>query len=58
MSLEKITVRVDPEEIAQLKRYYPRKGYNWAIRRLITAHLRLLDSKKKRKDRELNLELE
>jgi len=57
MSLEKVTIRVDPEELERLKKYYPRKGYNWAVRRLITEHLRLLDSKKKRKDREVDLDL-
>lgn len=41
--LEKFTVRLDPAHVALLKQFYPRVGYNRAIRLIVSNHVKFLE---------------
>lgn len=43
--LQKVTIRLNSGDRDRLHQYYPRLGYNAAIRKLVSAHLRKCDEK-------------
>lgn len=43
--LEKVSLRLFEGDSARLASYYPRMGYQVAIRELVRAHLKKLDAK-------------
>lgn len=43
--LEKVTLRLKRSQVERVRSFYPRVSYNEAIRNIIEAHLRLLESK-------------
>lgn len=47
--LEKVTIRLNVGDAERLRSYYPRLGYNEAIRRLVSHHLRQLDERAQRR---------
>jgi len=51
--LEKITLRVFKGDIDRMSKYYPKVGYNRAIRTLISEHLKVLDEKVNQMEQEL-----
>lgn len=57
--LTKLTIRMFEGQKEELESFYPRQGYNWAIREIVDQHLRYLRSKVKETEDDLpNLDLE
>lgn len=40
--MEKVTIRLETDDLNVLRRFYPRSGYNAAIRQLVHAHAKHL----------------
>lgn len=43
LDLERVTIRIHSGDREKLAAYYPRLGYNHAIRKLVRVHLKALD---------------